>query len=552
MIMKNFAISILLLAIGSRGFSADNEKIIASKIERVTVFMQGAQVHRAGSTLIPKGTSFLVFDNISPYLNTESIQASGKGSFTIMDVQYRYHYPNPVEVKDELPSYIQKQINSTLDSIEHNRLLTASLRERQKAVATEKSVLMNHPLLRGQGKVDSLELLKDLVAYLEKQLLDIAHRELRLSFEDMSLTKQSTDLHQRLAVLQNYNSNKPKPLPEAPKHQIVVMVNAATAVNGLVEVNYAVTNAGWNPWYDIKAKSSTDGIELTYKAAVYQQTEEDWKDVKLTISNANPLRSNIKPILPSWYVNFYTHLKQKNLSKPQATYYQEDVSADDVSMVETKDAEMAYDYAERQQNFTSVEFEIDLPYQIESTGKAHFVAIAQHKLKATFEHFLVPKLDNDAFVIAHITDWESLDLLTGNANLYFGNTFVGRTVLDPALVSDTLALSMGRDQTIGVKRTRLKSDTKTKIIGTNKEYIATYQIDVRNNGSGTVELSLEDQIPMAGDAKIEIELLKSDGGVLNETTGLMTWKMKIEPGKKQSVVFTYKITYPKDQMLTGL
>ena len=92
--MKHIA---LLLSLTSTLFlqtqaSEDVEKTLKSKITNVTVFMQGAQVTRTGSTSIPKGTSTIIFEGVSPYINQQSIKASGKGKFTILDVQYRYVY----------------------------------------------------------------------------------------------------------------------------------------------------------------------------------------------------------------------------------------------------------------------------------------------------------------------------------------------------------------------------------------------------------------------------------------------------------------------------
>ena len=66
--MKHIA---LLLSLTSTLFlqtqaSEDVEKTLKSKITNVTVFMQGAQVTRTGSTSIPKGTSTIIFEGVSP------------------------------------------------------------------------------------------------------------------------------------------------------------------------------------------------------------------------------------------------------------------------------------------------------------------------------------------------------------------------------------------------------------------------------------------------------------------------------------------------------
>ena len=44
--------------------------------------------------------------------------------------------------------------------------------------------------------------------------------------------------------------------------------------------------------------------------------------------------------------------------------------------------------------------------------------------------------------------WEKLSLIDGMANVYFGNTYVGESKIDTRLISDTLELSLGRDNQI--------------------------------------------------------------------------------------------------------
>ena len=551
----------LLTSFFSLSHAADNEKVIKSKISKVTVFMQGAQVTRKGSTYIPKGTSTIVIEGVSPYINQQSIKASGKGKFTILDVQYRYVYPEPVEKNTKDIDAIDRKIKKVQDSINQHSYYLANVRAKKKAIDSERGLLANHPLMRGKAKPDSLDLLKETMAFMQKKLVDLADRYLKISLKEAKMVKKQTEMNQRIHELRLFKSNLPQPPPNQPKHQVLVAVTATAATSGSVEVSYKVNQAGWSPWYDITAKDAGDDIELVYKAAVYQNTGEDWSNVRLRISNANPNRSNIKPNLPRWYIDYFRHIRKE--TKKAARYFKaKDVrttsdmamteSLDEVAVKSLPNAGMAYDYSQKMQNFSSIEFDIDLPYYIKSDGKTHFVTVQKHNLKASFKHYLVPKLDKDAFVVARITDWENLDLLVGSANIYFGNTFVGRTVIDPSIVSDTLEVSMGRYRSLAVKRTKLKSNTKKQIVGSHKLYTATYQIELRNNSANDIDLVLEDQIPLARRTEIEVEVTKIDGGTVNEHTGLITWDLKLAPYKKKVITFTYTVKYPKEEKITGL
>lgn len=560
--MRNLAcIALLIAALSSPVQAEENEKEIKSKITGVTVFMQGAQITRSGTTTLPKGTSVVVFNDISPYINSQSIKASGKGRYTIMDVQYRYVYPEPVQQDTKETDRIQRKIDQLTDSLTEVGIKLANVRGKKQAIEIERNVLVNHPLLKGTGKPDSLQLLIGTLTFMEDRLKAIADRYMAISLKENKVLQEQQDMNTRLYALRQFMNNRPAPKRDSPKHQVLVAVTCDVATTASLEINYKVNQAGWSPWYDITAKDAGDDIELIYKAAVYQNTGVDWKGVKIRISNANPNQSNIKPVLPKWYIDYYRKVVRAQDRKKSQRYFSERSSASvaveddieaDMEVVEEKDAGMAYDFSQKMQNFSSIEFDISLPYNITSNGKPHFVTVQKHNLKAQFQHYLVPKLDKDAFVVARITDWENLDLLVGSANIYFGNTFIGRTVIDPSIVSDTLEVSMGRYRSLAVKRTKLKDETKKQIVGPNKVYTATYTIELRNNSANPISLTLEDQVPLTRNQEIEIELVKADGGKLNDVTGLITWDMELAPYKKKKITFTYTVKYPKEQEITGI
>ncbi|KAG8962355.1 hypothetical protein FRC05_005362 [Tulasnella sp. 425] len=60
-----------------------------------------------------------------------------------------------------------------------------------------------------------------------------------------------------------------------------------------LKITYVVNGASWTPAYEIRASTDTDGqlnktVALHYKAAVTQNTGEDWKNAKLTLNTTSP------------------------------------------------------------------------------------------------------------------------------------------------------------------------------------------------------------------------------------------------------------------------
>ncbi|NNE03515.1 MAG: mucoidy inhibitor MuiA family protein, partial [Eudoraea sp.] len=93
---------------------------------------------------------------------------------------------------------------------------------------------------------------------------------------------------------------------------------------------------------------------------------------------------------------------------------------------------------EQVENQTTVDFSIDVPYTIKSDNKSYAVNMVNYDLPASYQYYSVPKIEKEAFLLAAVKDWEQYNLLEGEANIFFENTFVGKTILDVRYASDTL------------------------------------------------------------------------------------------------------------------
>ena len=202
------------------------------------------------------------------------------------------------------------------------------------------------------------------------------------------------------------------------------------------------------------------------------------------------------------------------------------------------------------QNQTSVEFEIDEPYTVPSSGEKQSVHINTLAVEALYEYYAVPKIDKDAFLIARLLNWDQYNLLEGEANLYLENSYVGRTILDARSLSDTLDLSLGRDKSIVIARNKVDTYSKRKVIGGNKIESRGFEIVVRNNKSQNINLTLFDQIPVPAISDISVSATDLSKGKLEELTGEVTWKLDLTPKEQKELKFAYEVKYPKHERVT--
>jgi uncharacterized protein (TIGR02231 family) len=324
-------------------------------------------------------------------------------------------------------------------------------------------------------------------------------------------------------------------------------------VSGKVDFNlsYLSPNASWQPFYDLKANNVTQPINVIYKAQVTQNTGIDWRKVKLTLSSGNPNQNNTQPSLSPWSLRYNSPQLYLRGNTSGMAVKNGDPLAD--AAVKSEDL-VAYTTVNAQdtENQLNVSFDIDVLYDILSNQKPHSVALKEIKLPIVYQYYAAPRLENEAFLIGKINDYGKYNLLPGQANLIFEGLYVGKTTINPNQTSDTLSLSMGRDNKIVIKREIVLDKSGSKFLSNKKQQTFTYDITVKNNKKEAINLFLQDQYPLSADKEIEIELLHSDGAQINAETGILSWELKVKPNESKKIRISYQVKYAKDKVISNL
>ena len=201
------------------------------------------------------------------------------------------------------------------------------------------------------------------------------------------------------------------------------------------------------------------------------------------------------------------------------------------------------------ENQTTVEIQVAEPYSIKTNGERTLVDLKTYEIPATYRYTAIPKLEKDAFLLAEMADWSQYSLLEGESNLYFEDGFVGRSILNPAALQDTLQISMGRDRSIVMQREKVDQFSKKRTIGSNITESRGYEITLKNNKSQAVTLQLKDQIPVSVNSTITVTTGELSGGILDPVTGIVTWEIILPPGGQQKLSFRYEVKYPKSERI---
>lgn len=197
------------------------------------------------------------------------------------------------------------------------------------------------------------------------------------------------------------------------------------------------------------------------------------------------------------------------------------------------------------ENVSNLEFEIEEPYTILSSGEDYLIQIKEVQTPADYVYFAVPKLEPAAFLTARLDDPQELNLLPAKASIYFDDTYIGETEISNLQLQDTLEISLGRDKNIALKRTGNKELQEKRFLSNTNIQTVGWEIELRNNKKVPVTIVIQDQYPLAERSSVEVELLESSNAEINPKKGELQWRLTLQPGQKEELNFGYTVKYPR-------
>ena len=620
------AMALLLVVVAK----AENKKV-TPELKHVTVFTNGAQVERTSSMNLLAGEQIVTFTGLSPYTDVKSMQIKAHGKLTVLGVNYRTIHPDSLQRIKQLRDAEQK-VKQTDDK-------EREMRSQLEVVNAQLEMLKTNCSTGNRTAVTPLANIKELNTYYAQEMLELKKKAISI---DQELVRLAEIREKQQKTADSIAHLKLKTITEA---ELKLQVPQAGKVD--FTLTYYVKNAGWYPTYDLRSEGVGQPLQLSYKANMFQNTKEEWKNIPVTLSSANPNRSNIAPELRTYWLDYgrsaprydneavaegvsgvvtdengepiigatvkvvgaslgtvtdtkgyysislprndtqlsfsyigyltQTHhvkgstlnvrmkednttlndvvvigygTKRKMSSRKLAKLNAEE--ADEGEVLKSKEMikpESDLIAVKEQKAQFGYEFEIKQPLTMTSDGKTTTTEIARYQLPATYQYLGIPRADKDAFLVADATEWQQYSLLEGEASVYFENSFVGKTILDPTVVNDTLHFSLGRDNGIRIQRTKVSDRSTRRLLSTTQEQSLTWRITVKNSRKEAVSLTLRDQIPVSENSNITVTTEELSGGQLDKTTGIVEWQLQLQPNEQREFIVAYRVKYPKSRWL---
>lgn len=517
---------------------------IASRIEAVTVFPDGASVTRRFAVDVPAGEHVLVLGDLPLGADPSSLRVSGAGEGRLVVSSVDAREPRTTERPD--PERVRRLEGLRDERLSLDDVISAQrLRKRAAEALTQAGTLSG-----GERGLNVAEARLAFAAALE---------------ETMAADRAIREAEQRQRALDREINEITAALRAQPARTLEarVSVEAAAAFKGELTVTYAVRGARWAPVYD--ARLATAGakpaLELVRRAEVSQQTGEDWRDVALTVSTVRVARGGSAPRLGSVVVRFEEPRpaseamggapQPRPLAMPAPSTSQSyDRAIDQRARAgRVQEAEAVVETAGFQASFV-----IPGRSSIASGQGERALRIGSTAIEPQLVARAVPSVDPTAFLEAQFRYAAPVPLMAGRVSIYRDGVFAGRYPLAAATNGDLVTIGFGPDDLVRIERQVVRrTDGSAGIITSSRIEEQEFRIAVRNGAQSPRRVVIEDRMPVSEAQDITVETLSgmtapATRDVRNQR-GVLEWAFDMAPGAVQEIRHGWRIRWPADRQV---
>ena len=379
----------------------------------------------------------------------------------------------------------------------------------------------------------------------------------------VALPARLLELHKQIGDLEEEREKLVEDQEDAVKEENkpLIMAEIFSETDGKIPftLRYQETTGKWKPKYEVRYKSNEEPLEVSMKAQITQNSDEDWKQVKVTLYSGNPAVFHGLPELDPVHVSIFVdqpvyrgRAKGNARMCESSMIMDEDICPEDICEEEAPVLNMApvkMQEAEVQEEETMSAFILPDLKDILNGTDGNIVVLQSFKVPANYQLLSIPRVDTKSFLTAEIneSDWP---LPAAYASVYIKDLFAGDIYVDPDTDIDKFSLSLGQDERITVVREELPRKTQEALLKNQRKQVRTSRIKLINNSKETVKVLLKDQIPVSTDKAVTVDVIKLSDGVLNEEKGEVSWELMAEPKNAIELELSYSLAWPKDKRLS--
>jgi uncharacterized protein (TIGR02231 family) len=515
----------------------------------VTVFPDRARVTRTGHVKLEPGIQKLEIRDLPLALVPDSVRATGRGTARARLLGVTTRLENFVETPAEAVRELEQQIQSAEDADADLAARVAVIEKEQKSLeglAGQSEMFARGLALRNRTPEEQ----GAIFTFIHERIGTLQAEMLKIARERREIAKTLDRLRRELRNLQ---SARPKQ-----RYVATVELDVSAAGEFDLELIYVVNHAGWQPLYDLRLSGSM--LEATYLAQVAQNTGEDWPNVALTLSTAQPALSLTVPELDPWYVAPRPAPVPVAPAMPKRAPGPLAMAAGAVAAVVPAPApqamaveELTLEAAAVSEAGPSLTYQLSGRADIPGDNEPRKVTVASFSLEPDLDYVTAPKREQNCYRRATVKNASPYTLLPGNAQLFEGDEYLGATRLEFTASGQKFELVLGSDERVRVERELAARDVDKTFIGDRRRIRFAYIIEVENLRDAPQTVFVRDQLPVARDEQIKVRLEAADPKPVEQTElNLLEWKLTLDKAAKQTIRFDFSVEFPRAMEVMGL
>jgi|JI10StandDraft_1071094.scaffolds.fasta_scaffold118638_1 uncharacterized protein (TIGR02231 family) len=510
-----------------------------SRIDKVTVLADRAEVVRVNSAACAAGKAEVVVGGLPSTVDERTIQATAQGAARAIGSTSRIVPPAAGEASSRRKALelAMVAVQDKLRTLEDKRRTLGEEVAQLAAYARYTDPLMREEMRTGKP---SPEAWKKTLDTLGSRQLELEKQQLALDPERRTLERELARLQLRLGMVGDDGDESTR--------EVTVAVDCAGESTARVGVSYVVPSATWHPEYEIRfvperaGKTGKGTVEITVAAVVSQSTGEDWTEASIVLSTSKPRLGAEAPLPARITVDGQEASDDKVLvqgveDRSSLAASSGPASGAGPSRVDLDDGGRA--------------FTLTFPGRatVLSDGRPYWMPVDEVKGRAEVRLVTIPKLSPHVFQALSFENPARYPLIAGRARMHRGPSYVGDVALDHTASGAPVELSLGIEGELRVDRKDMKDlDRSPGFLERSRELERELVFVLGNQSLSAESVVLRENIPVSKDAELKVELdtKKSTAGLRHDVTrGFLEWTVDVPKGGEKKVNLRYVVRLPK-------
>lgn len=553
--------------------------VTPSRVAAVTVYPRSAMVTREADVPAGKGALEVTISPLPPAAILSSLIAEGSDGIRVLSTRFRSRTvvtdtrEETRKLQDELAqlTLAREKIDADVKAVQEN-LKTLVKLEAFMGVSTVQSA--EKGALNAEAAITLVKYIKDSRTESTRELIKL---------------EQEVKANQAKAAGIQAKANELAGVTNRTERDAVIVVDRGDAgAAGKVRLNYLVDQASWRPQYKLRAGKAKEPVQIEFLAAVLQNSGEEWANVNLVLSTAQPMLNASPPDLQSLRVaavhkssvatrpvevaeledqiRSLRNKAQKDINemKPNTGIglFNTAATLDQSFELHNPDTAIQRGCALAQREGPTITYRVGTPLNVPSRVDEQVVEVARAELSPEFYYKSVPLITTQVYRLADFVNKTDRVILPGDATMYIGSDFVGQMNVPLVAIGEQFTVGFGIDPQLQVTRQLVNRAQSTQ--GGNQTLRYDYRTLVNNFKNEAVKMQVWDRLPRPETDAITVSVLKSAPELSEDplylrgprTQNLLRWDVTAEPNangeKALAIQYEFKMELDRNMTISDL